>query len=123
MEATNVKGREMKFIARGIVYGNCWGGGRCGYAARQLQNTSLDALLDEAQALLKSGGLDGGMGFESLRGACLEIEKIELITLADNKVYTRSEFEIEFLGDLDESEQDFLIENLNCQQRGQYDKQ
>lgn len=103
--------KKYKYIANGLVYGNCWGGGRAAYKTETLTANTKKELLKTASEMLKSGGLDSGMGFESLIGAVLGVEEIETIK-KDNRNYNRSEFNIEIIGDLSLKEQDFLIENL-----------
>jgi len=49
------------------------------------------------------------MGFEFLKGAVLDIEEIETIKYK-GKEFKRSEYITEFIGDLTEKEQDFLLE-------------
>jgi len=99
------------YSAKGVVYGKCWGGGYGSYASQDLQSSSLKGLMAEAKKGLEKGWLDGGMGFDSLKGALLEIEAIETIIIKD-KAYSRSEYTTEFIGDLTEKEQDFLQEQL-----------
>lgn len=60
---------------------------------------------------MKSGGLDSGMGFESLKGALLTVKETETVILK-GKEYQREDSLGEFIGNLTEAEQDFL---LDCQ--------
>jgi hypothetical protein len=98
-----------RYIASGIVYGKTWGSGFGAYKAREIGAQSLKDLLIEARKDLKSGALDSGMGFEYLKGALLDIQEIETVKL-NGKVFTNSEYTQEFIGDLTEAEQDFLLE-------------
>jgi hypothetical protein len=97
-----------KFVSRGYVLGNYWGGGQGAYSARVLTADTKEELIKEATIGL-NGSLDGGMGFESLIGALLIITKITTI-IYDDKPFTNEEIEEEFIGDLTETQQDFLIE-------------
>ena len=104
-----------KFESRGVVLGNLWGGGTGAYKAKTLKADTKEELIKQATEKLNDGSLDGGMGFESLIGAILDVETIETVEV-NGKSFTHSEIEIEFLGDLTEEEQDFLIEaqmNIN----------
>ena len=100
---------KTEYIAKGFVYGKCWGGGFGGYPSREVTGKTEAELLAKAEADLKSGALDSGMGFEFLKGAVLNIEEIETIKYKD-KEFKRSEYITEFIGDLTEKEQDFLLE-------------
>ena len=102
---------KKEYISSGLVYGKHWGAGFGSYEARELRAKTKNALLREAIKELKSGGLDNGMGFESLKGAILEIREIETINIK-GKEYKRSEYITELIGDLTEKEQDFLQDSL-----------
>lgn len=97
------------YILTGMVYGNFWGGGKGAYTATTLSDTDKDNLLNEAKYLLSTGGLDGGMGYESLIGALITIETITT-TEIDGKTFTNREYESEFIGELTEEEEEFLQE-------------
>lgn len=97
----------MKYIARGLVLGNYWGGGTGSYPSVKLENDDKDKLLEEANKKLEDGSLDSGMGYESLIGALLNIEEIDTKVI-DGKEYTRSEFSIESIGILTQEQFDFL---------------
>jgi hypothetical protein len=92
----------------GKVFGNFWGGGKGAYKSEELMGTNLKALLKKANELLKDGGLDSGMGFESLIGALLNIEETETIKVK-GKEYQRKEYSTEFIGELTEEQRDFLL--------------
>jgi hypothetical protein len=72
---------KKEIIAKGKVVGNCWGGGVCGYASETVTATTLKELDDKIREGIKTGSLDGGMGFESLIGAIMYIETTETIEL------------------------------------------
>jgi len=96
------------YSATGVVYGNCWGGGKCRYAATELSGfSSLRALKTEAKEMLKTGALDSGMGYESLIGALLYIRKETTITFK-KKVFYNVEIFPWFVGKLSVEEGDFL---------------
>jgi hypothetical protein len=96
------------YIAGGFVYG-IWAGGFGAYPSRELRAKTLQEILKIAKKDLKSGALDSGMGFEYLRGAMLNIQEIETITI-NFKQYTRSVYITKIIGDLTEKEQGFLEE-------------
>jgi len=104
------KGEKMKtYTASGVVYGKNWGGGFGAYPASRIEAKTKKGLLTKAKAELKSGRLDSGMGFEFLKGARIDIQETETITIK-GKAYTRSNYISEFIGDLTEKEQDFLFD-------------
>lgn len=100
-----------RYIASGIVYGKTWGGGFGAYEAEKIEGNHRGLLIAEAQKMLKSGALDSGMGFEYLKGALLDICEIETVKL-QGKVFTNKEYTQEFIGDLTEKEQDFLLDTI-----------
>ena len=96
-------------FAKGAVIGNHWGGGRGIYPSANLSANTIEELMEEANRRLKDGSLDGGMGFESLIGAILNIEEITTIIL-DEKEFTHSEYYTHLIGDLTCEEQDALLD-------------
>lgn len=98
-----------KYQSVGVVYGKLWGGGFGAYPAVKLQASTKEKLIETAKTMVENGSLDSGMGFEYLKGALLNIEEIETIE-KNGKKYSRSEFESEVIGDLNEKEQNFLQE-------------
>lgn len=109
MEAT-IQDKRTYYRAKGVVFGRLWGGGKGAYASHTLTSDNIDDLRKQIEKGIDDGSLDGGMGFESLVGAAMEITTITDIII-DDETYTNKQFEIEFYGNLDEEEQDFL---LNC---------
>ena len=95
----------------GFVYGNYWGGGKGAYKSESYEGDNLDKLMIEIKDALEDGSLDGGMGYESLIGAILDIETIETIKYKGKK-YHNSEYNIEFIGNLTEEEEMFLVDIL-----------
>ena len=98
----------VKFKSTGLVLGHYWGGGSGSYPATKLTADTKEELIKKATDGL-DGSLDGGMGFESLIGALLVITKTTTI-IHDGKRFTNEETEEEFIGNLTEEQQDFLIE-------------
>lgn len=100
---------KITYKSTGIVLGNYWGGGKGSYKATSFSSDSYENLIEQNQNALKDGSLDSGMGYESLIGAILNIEKIETIEFEDKK-FTHTSSELEFIGDLNEVEIEFLEE-------------
>jgi hypothetical protein len=98
-----------EYIASGLVYGKTWGGGFGAYQSQELRAKTKKELLIQAKQDLKNGSLDGGMGFEFLKGARLDIKEIETVIIK-GKEYQRAEYITEFIGNLTDKEQDFLFE-------------
>jgi hypothetical protein len=96
------------YIASGVVLGKNWGGGFSAYPSRRIEAKTRAEILVKAKKELKTGGLDSGMGFEYLKGALLNIKEIETCNFR-GKDYQRYEVEDEFIGDLTDKEQDFLL--------------
>ena len=99
----------------GFVYGRLWSGGKGAYKAEQYEGKNLKALMIEIKRDLKSGALNGGMGFESLIGAILKIETIETIN-RKGKEFHNSEYCIEFIGSLTEEEE--YLDGIESTKRG-----
>jgi DNA invertase Pin-like site-specific DNA recombinase len=99
----------IKFTSTGLVHGNYWGGGKGAYKAEKLSADTKEELIEKATKMLEDGSLDGGMGYESLIGALLSITKTTSI-IHNGKPFTNEETEFEFIGELTEEDQDFLIE-------------
>jgi len=100
---------QKTYKATGTVLGNMWGGGKCAYPAITLHNKDYNALIEEAKQLLETGGLDSGMGYESLTGAILHIDTISE-NIVDGKVFCNVETNSEFIGELSEKDEEFLME-------------
>ena len=107
---SQVKNKKVRFKSTGYVLGNYWGGGRGSYPATKLEAPTKEALIEVAKKALENGGLDSGMGYESLIGARLDIVQITTVEI-DGAEYTNNEYETEYIGKLTESQIDFL-ENL-----------
>lgn len=100
-----------RFECTGLVFGNYWGGGSGAYKARSLKANSRAKLIKQAIDALNDSSLDSGMGYESLIGAILHVEIIETVVI-NGEEFSRSDFEIEFIGNLTEEQQEFLYNNL-----------
>ena len=98
---------KTKFHSKGFVLGNYWGGGKGSYPARRINADTKEELLETANAMLKSGALDSGMGYESLIGAVLIITKKSIIEY-EGKEYRNYENETVFIGNLTDKETEFL---------------
>ena len=95
------------FTATGVVLGNYWGGGKGAYAARTLSANSEEELIKLAEQGIKDGSLDSGMGYQSLVGAALTITKTTRVEI-DGKPFFNREHNDVLIGELDESDADFL---------------
>jgi hypothetical protein len=80
-----------RITTRGIVYGNCWGGGQCGFKAHKITGGTLKAVKAKARRMFQDGSLDSGMGFESLNGAILEA-KHETIKMIKGEEYINTKY-------------------------------
>jgi hypothetical protein len=83
----------------GYVFGNCWGGGTCGYKTKEVVGDTIKEAKEKATIMLKDGSLDSGMGFESLYGAIFQA-KVEDIKIIDEKEYIHTEYQILSIGKL-----------------------
>jgi hypothetical protein len=100
------------YRSTGIVLGNLWGGGTGAYPSVGLNGDTRESLIEAATAKLVDGSLDSGMGYEKLIGAVLAIAEIETVEV-DSKEYSRSEFELKFIGHLTDEQQAFLLECID----------
>lgn len=104
---------EKRFIGRGYVLGNCWGGGKVAYRSHELISESKESLLNVAKRKLHDGSLDSGMGFESLIAAVIEIEE-EITTVIDGNVFVCTNYITEIIGDeVSEIDEEFLLSLLD----------
>jgi len=97
------------FSASGFVYGYFWGGGEGAYPMRNVTTNSLDELLTKANNGISDGSLDSGMGFQSLAGEMILIKE-ETKTFIEGKPYINTEYSVEFIGELNDEQLDFLNE-------------
>ena len=104
---------ERRFIGRGYVLGNCWGGGKCAYRAAKLISEDKESLINVARKRLEDGSLDSGMGFESLIAAVIEIEE-EITTVILGDVFICRKYDSAIIGEnVSESDEEFLLSLLD----------
>ncbi len=97
------------YKATGVVLGNYWGGGVCGYPATEIRANSLRELREEIEEQLENGSLDSGMGFESLIGAIMVIDTIDSREI-DGKVFIAHDYEDEIFGDMTPEQEEMLMD-------------
>lgn len=107
IEQTNVK-----YIAKGFVYGLLWGGGEGTYPSRTIVSSSMSDLTEKIMKGIDDGSLDGGMGYQRLIGALMEITVRTTIVIGDDD-YVNQKCTIQFYGDLSENQQEFLEGQLS----------
>jgi hypothetical protein len=107
METITIQDRKTYYKAKGYVYGHLWGGEEGIYPSEVLYGDDIDKLKDEIKEKIEDGSLDSGMGYQKLVGALIEITKYEDIVINDN-VYTNKSYSLEYFGDLNELQQEFL---------------
>lgn len=100
-----------KVLATGFVYGNHWGGGEGGYPAEKLEGATKEEVIQKAKAGVENGSLDSGMGYESLIGAVLTLHIITRIEVG-NRTFENIEYETVTIGELTESQEQLLLEQL-----------
>jgi len=98
---------KKSYRAEGIVLGNLWLGGSGGYPAQKITGHSKSGLLKKAEKMLEDGSLDSGMGFESLKGALLDVIEVSVLTLGGEE-FTREDRELEYIGELTREEKQSL---------------
>jgi len=103
--------KQIRYEAKGIVWGNCWGGGQCGYGSKTVKADTQKQLDKKINKGIEDRSLDAGMGFESLEGAVMEVIKIETITV-DDKEYTHKDYEIISYGKIQDDILEHCIEHL-----------
>ena len=101
--------KSITYNAKGHVFGKYWGGGSGGYKAKSYSNETLEGLRSTITQAVNDGSIDDGMGFEEVIGAMMSVQTITSIEI-DGKTFTNSEEEIEFFGDLDEDQQEWMLE-------------
>jgi hypothetical protein len=97
------------FVAKGLVYGFLWSGQLGAYPTKTIVANTREELLKLAGEKLTNGSLDEGMGYESLKGALLNVKEITTVKI-DGKVFQNETTEQEFIGNLTEEEKDFLCD-------------
>ena len=99
-----------QFIIRGTVLGNLWGGGKGSYPMQMISAPTLKKAMEMATKRLAMSKLTGTGDFDGELGAKLNIECITTLQIK-GKLFTHSETEIAFIGEMDEEEVEFLFEN------------
>ena len=103
------KDDNMKRVTlNGYVFGNCWGGGTCGYKATEVVGDTIKEAKEKATQMLNIGSLDSGMGFESLYGAIFRA-KVEDIKIIDEKEYIHTEYQILSIGKVAKHEREHIF--------------
>lgn len=108
MKLQNHQTKEI-WNATGLVYGRGWGFNYGAYPSISFQNDSYEGLIAEANKALDNESIDSGMGFESIKGALLEITCTTSIEIEDYE-FKHTSIDTEFIGDLTEEQQEFLEE-------------
>ena len=101
--------QTVEFASRGLVLGRLYLGGEGAYKAKTLKANTKKELLEKATDMLLDGSLDGGMGFDGLIGAMLEITTITTFIVND-KSFRNEEREDVFIGNLTAEQIQFLEE-------------
>ena len=109
-----IKPSVVSYSARGYVYGNYWGGGRGTYPSQRYLDRSIKNIITDINNDFKSGGLDGGMGYESLIYAKMEI-KTKWMVKINGEEYYRETFCYKELGSLDDLDPDdyIMLDNID----------
>lgn len=97
------------YSAKGLVYGNFWGGGRGSYPSEKVKAETLEELNNKINEGIEIGSLDSGFGFNGLIGAIMCI-KIHREIEVDGLIF-KNEEEVEnyeFYGELSEEDRQFL---------------
>ena len=97
------------YTASGLVYGLYWGGGSGCYPSINFHSDTYENLMNQINKALEDESIDSGMGFESIKGAFIEILVTTVIEI-ENIPFKNVESTNDFVGDLTEEEQDFLLE-------------
>jgi len=106
MKLQNHKTTEY-FRATGLVYGLYWGGGRGIYSSINFYGDTVEEIELKANKALDDGSIDSGMGFESIKGALLNVVEITAIEIEGHIFTNESESEL-VIGELTDAEIDFL---------------
>jgi hypothetical protein len=107
---------KIVYKATGLCLGNYWGGGCGAYPTITFHSDNLNNLEININKAISDGTIDSGMGFKSMIGAYMTIEKIKSIEIdIDGKLlpFTHIEYSEEFYGKLTDKEAEFLYEVYN----------
>lgn len=94
-------------IAKGIIYGNCWGGGSGSYPSINFYGETLEEVELAANKALEDGSIDSGMGFESIKMALLYVTTTTSIEI-EGHTFIHEEETTLMIGDITEDVIAFL---------------
>lgn len=77
-----------KYFADGYCWGRLWGGGEGGYEATQYEASNLETLREMINTGIKDGTIDGGMGFERMLGALMNIRQVSVIEIVGSEFFS-----------------------------------
>ena len=103
--------KNVKYIAKGLVYGFFWGGGEGAYQSKTIESSSMDDLTEKIMEGIEDGSLDDEMGYERLIGALMRIT-IKTTIVIDGEDYVNESHTNQFFGVLNEKQKKFLEENI-----------
>ena len=98
---------KKSFTAKGYVLGNYWGGGSGAYPTIKFQASTAKKIQSDIEKAFKDGSIDSGMGYESLKGAILEVTQTTTI-VRNGKEFTIDETQQFQVGKLFNDEVEFL---------------
>lgn len=107
MAKNKITDKKQRFEATGFVLGFLYLGDMGAYPARKIKADTRKEILEKATDMLNDKTLDSGMGFESLKGAMIDIKCIETLTI-EGKDYENENFEHVYLGELTPEDMEFL---------------
>ena len=107
MAKNKITNKKQRFEATGFVLGFLWLGDQGSYPAKKIKADTREELLNKATDMLNDGSLDSGMGFQSLKGALIDIKTIETLTIK-GKEYENENTDTVFLGELEPEDIEFL---------------
>ena len=102
-----ITNKKQRFEGTGFVLGFLYLGDMGGYPSKKIKAETRKELLEKATDMLADKSLDSGMGFDTLKGALLDIKTIETITV-NGKDYENENTETVFLGELEPEDIEFL---------------
>lgn len=104
-----VKVLSTQVTAVGVVYGDLWGGGSGVYPARKVVGPTREVVVESINRELRSGGLDSGFGYKSLKGAYMVFTESSEVEAEGSQWEIKRTATGEFFGDLDEEEQEHTL--------------
>lgn len=102
-----ITNKKQRFEGTGFVLGFLYLGDMGGYPSKKIKAETRKELLEKATDMLADKSLDSGMGFDTLKGAMIDIKCIETITI-EGKDYENENSEPVFLGELTPEDMEFL---------------